>query len=752
MRTVNIDKPVPQRFVNHIIMKHSIALLLAALLPLLAFTAPGHAEEVLKDGVPRYVETQIIPEYTAIKPGEPFTVAIVQKITDGWHTYWKNPGDSGESLGVTWTLPPGFTAGDLQWPVPHRINIGPLTNFGYSNKVMLLTAIVPPNDLGDKDVTLKADLEWLVCQEICVPEAASVSLTLPVATADTALVATDSALFAEARKDLPTPISWPGMVQEQNGALLLSFTQDAGASEDTEALFAGARNFEFYPYEWGLIQNAAPQDNKFDGKTLSFNLVRDTRELQKVAQIEGVVAFEDAQGTRHSVIVQVPVPATPAIVEELAKETLAANTVPPAPAISLWQALGLALLGGLILNLMPCVFPVLSMKALSLVKMSEREQSHAVTHGIMYTLGILVCFGAIAATLIALQAAGQQIGWGFQLQSPIVVLILAYLLFLIGLNLSGVFDITGSRLTNLGYKLTQKQGYTGSFFTGMLATIVATPCTAPFMGAAMGYALTQSAAVALSIFMALGIGLALPYLLLTAIPALRKALPRPGAWMETFRQFLAFPMYASVAWLIWVYGQQVDGSYGILLAGFGIVFIALGVWVWTHTPARQPARFIVRLLALAAFGVSLAIAALSMMRAPLVQSTSGDPAPMATEHAGQWSPYTAATLETALKGNDPVFVDMTAAWCITCKVNERVAIAVDATQALFKEKKVTYLIGDWTNQNPEITKYLATYGRSGVPLYVFYPSRDLTTNTRPEPIVLPQLLTPGLIADIINNT
>ncbi len=746
---MNIDKPAQQRFVNNIPMKHSVALFLVVALSLLTTGTRVHAENVLKDGVPRYVQTEIVPEFTTITPGEPFTVAIVQTIAPEWHTYWKNPGDSGESLSVDWTMPPGFVAGDLQWPAPHRINIGPLTNFGYSEKVVFLSTIAPPADLTGKEVTLKADLQWLVCQELCVPETTTISVTIPISTGRDDKVATNPELFTKARKALPQQVAWAGMVEEQNGKLILTFTPEE--SNDAPILDRAVK-LEFYPYEWGLIQNAASQDNSFDGKKLSLNLLRDSRELQKVAQIEGVVTFEDANGVPQSVIVQVPVPATAAVIETLAKEEMSANTVIPVPDISLWQALALALAGGLILNLMPCVFPVLSMKALSLVKMSEREQSHAVMHGVMYTAGIMVCFGIIAATLIALQHAGQQIGWGFQLQSPVVVLLLAYLLFLIGLNLSGVFDITGSRLTNLGYKLTQKQGYTGSFFTGMLATIVATPCTAPFMGAAMGYALTQSAIVSLSVFMALGLGLALPYLLLTIVPALRKMLPRPGAWMETFRQFLAFPMYASVAWLVWVYGQQVESPYGILLAGFGIVFIALGIWIWGHTPLRQPVRTVVRVLALAAFALAFAIAALSMMRAPVISSLATD-APMAgVQHAGAWSPFTPKALETALQGNDPVFVDMTAAWCITCKVNERVAIAVDSTQALFKEKKVLYLIGDWTNQNAEITAYLKTYGRNGVPLYVFYPARDLTTNTRPEPIVLPQLLTPGLIADIINNT
>lgn len=267
----------------------------------------------------------------------------------------------------------------------------------------------------------------------------------------------------------------------------------------------------------------------------------------------------------------------------------------------------------------------------------------------------------------------------------------------------------------------------------------------------MGYAVTQSSLVALSVFGALGLGLALPYLLLTAIPPLRQALPRPGPWMEKFRQFLAFPMYASTAWLVWVYGQQIDGAYGILLAGMGIVLLAMGVWFWKNAAAREPGRTVARAFSLMCYGLAVVIALLSMVKAPAVAGSAASGADQGTgiQHAGDWHPFTKIALDDALKGNDPVFVNMTASWCITCKVNERVALATDDAQKIFKDNKVLYLIGDWTNQNPEITAYLKSYNRTGVPLYVYYGSRDLTTNQRPDPVVLPQLLTPGLIEDIV---
>ncbi|PZP54413.1 MAG: disulfide bond formation protein DsbD, partial [Micavibrio aeruginosavorus] len=351
--------------------------------------------------------------------------------------------------------------------------------------------------------------------------------------------------------------------------------------------------------------------------------------------------------------------------------------------------------------------------------------------------------------LIVLQKTGENIGWGFQLQNPVVVLLLSYILFVVGLNLSGMFEFTG-RLANIGQDLTQKKGYTGSFFTGALATIVATPCTAPFMGIALGYALLQPPVVSMAIFLALGFGLALPYLLLCVIPALRKALPRPGAWMETFRQFLAFPMFASAAWLLWVYGQQVEGYYTGLMALLGAVFIAMGIWMWKRAPAHQPARSFIHFIAALFIIIAVSIASISMAKIPMtVAKIENSIEEAAIRH--DTIPFSPATFDELIAGKDPVFVEMTASWCITCKVNERIALKTESTKKLFEDHNVSYVQGDWTNQNPEITNFLKSHGRNGVPLYVFYGERDPTTNTRPEPVVLPQLLTNGLVADIVIN-
>ena len=733
-------------------MKKIIPSLLFSFLLSFGFLLPAHAQQ---SGSESYVTMSILPEFDAIKPGSSVSLAIHQVIDEHWHTYWKNPGDSGEATRIRWILPDGVTAGELQWPVPERIAFGPLMNFGYNREATYLVDLTIPADYKEATLPITADIEMLVCSDICVPEIEKIEFTLQVAQNASAAPAHPE-VFNAARSKIPTQVAWQGLVEEADNALLISFTPDA----EILPLLTAAKKVDFFPVEWGLIQNAAPQTLDIAEDKFTLSMPRDTRSLSEVSEIKGTLVYETAEGYRKGFDIQTPVAAvadptadpdavlsdTPPVISEEESEvdpiSLATSTLP--------QALLFALFGGLILNLMPCVFPVLSMKALSLVKMSEREQSHAAAYGLSYTFGVLVCFGAIAGGLIILQQAGEHIGWGFQLQNPILVLLLAYLLFLIGLNLSGFFEFTG-RLGNLGANLANKQGYAGTFFTGMLATIVATPCTAPFMGIALGYALLQPPVIAIAVFLTLGLGLALPFLLLCLIPPLRKALPRPGAWMESFRQFLAFPMFASAAWLVWVYGQQVETMYGVLQALIGIVLLAFSIWIWKRAPRGRAARLFRHFLAAAFFIIAICIAAMSMQK-----MTAIDIQPLPENSQGavledESKPFTLANFNADLAGNKPVFVNMTASWCITCKVNERIALATDATRDLFKEEEVVYYKGDWTNQNPEITDFLKSHGRNGVPLYVFYGERDKTTNQRPAPVVLPQLLTSGLVADIVIN-
>lgn len=410
--------------------------------------------------------------------------------------------------------------------------------------------------------------------------------------------------------------------------------------------------------------------------------------------------------------------------------------------ITLPEVLFFAFLGGLILNLMPCVFPVLSIKALSLLNMSAKKQKHAVLSAVLYMAGVVFTFLVIAALLITLQQTGKEIGWGFQFQNAPVVLFLSYLLFLIGLNLSGFFDIE-FRLGDFSTFNSNKQGYLKDFSTGILATLVATPCMAPFSGVALGYALTQPPTVALSVFFMLGMGLAMPYVLLALIPAFQRILPKPGAWMETFRQFLAFPMYASVIWLIWVL-FRLDGEDIVLKALMGMLAIAFGLWLLKKSPKNNFGRLFILFSAFFFFMFAAGQIAFYKEKKDIVihNVKKGSEVELLT---GQWQAYTPEFLVQALEGDTPVFVDMTADWCITCKINEKTSIEIEQTRFLFKKHQVIMFKGDWTNADPDITAYLKSFNRAGVPLYVYYGAPDEENGIRPDPVVLPELLTPDMM-------
>ena len=557
-----------------------------------------------------------------------------------------------------------------------------------------------PQDAAKAPITLTAKIDILVCKEECIPEEGLYVLKLKDPSQAT--------LPANAADALPKPLSAPVTFSETNGDLILKTA-------------ANATHAEFFPDEWGVIVNAAKSETKSKDGQVTFRQKRDQRALSTFSELKGVLTLDNKSY----------------VIAAKKDSSLASSAAPKnlenAPLI---QTILFALLGGVILNLMPCVFPVLSIKALSLVKISEKHPKLARMHGIAYTSGVITSFLAIAALLISLRAAGSEIGWGFQLQNPIVVTLLAWLLFVIGLNLAGLFEISGG-LGNVGNKLTTSDNLKGSFFTGILATLVATPCTAPFMGVAIGVALLQPPAIALLIFATLGFGLALPYLALSFMPSLRKILPRPGAWMDIFKQFLAFPMFASTAWLIWVLSQQA-GSMGVFGAVMGLVFISFGIWLLRHAPRKKYWRYKVRILALASF-----IFAFFLLPATHMEDMHEANAPANFSQA--WSPE---KLDASLNTRDPVFVEMTAAWCITCKVNHAVAIDRDATRKLFAAKHVHYLIGDWTNQDNRITEYLNSFGRNGVPVYIYYAAPD-ASGKRPAAKILPQVLTTGIVADAV---
>ena len=680
----------------------------------LAFVAGAAAPVTAAQPPSPLVRVELLSETASIRPGETFWIAIRQEITPGWHTYWGvNPGDAGEPTRIEWNLPAGVTAGEITWPYPSRFPVGIAMSYGYENAVVLpIPMTVSDAAKPGSTVTLRGQVSWLVCAKICIPEEAPVALSIPVTAEAPRPDPRGTLLIAAARRNLPVPSPWPASYAATPETVTLSVTTRELAPERVAEVW-------FYPSRWGAIAHAAPQRARIEPGRLTLEVERGQLAEAATTPLDGVlVVAERLDGgiVRQAFALR-------------AEPRPAANT-----RAALW-ALLLALAGGLVLNLMPCVLPVLSVKTLALVGHAGGRAALR-RHGLAYTAGVLVSFAIVAGALLALRAGGEQIGWGFQLQSPTVVILLAYVLFAVALSLSGVFTVSG-RFAGAGQALAGRAtGYTGSFFTGALATVAATPCTAPFMGAAVGYAVTRPWPIALMIFEALALGLALPFLLLTLVPEWRRFLPSPGPWMERLKQALAFPLYASVAWLVWVVSQQ-TGSSGVAAALGGLLLIGFAAWL--HQASRG-AHLTWRRAA------TLAVAALVLGAVALGPLTGAVSPPPAAARADGWEPFTDARLAELRAAGKPVFVNVTAAWCLTCLVNERVALRSPRVTDALARRGVATLRADWTNRDPAITRVLGSFGRNGVPLYLLYPA-----GASGAPAVLPQILSERAIVDALNT-
>jgi thiol:disulfide interchange protein DsbD len=710
---------------NHAMnMRRLLLPLLAVCLPLLGSAAA--AQSLPRFGAPEpHVKAELISPTDAIVPGQPLQVGLKLTHDPEWHTYWQVPGDSGLPTRIDWQLPAGMTAGPIEWPVPHRLPAGPLVNFGYEGETLLLTTLRAPAALATgAPVTLNAKVEWLECKDVCIPGSADVSLTLPVKAS--AAPTAHAALFDRTRQQIPAKLA--GLAARgtiEANRIKLALDLPAGRTADT---------LEFFPLEEARIEPAAPQVlNRGDGVALYLTAAQPVK--ADAASLAGVIVANGGPGKPNGWAAVVEAPMAAGVVSPAAMTAAAAapagtsGAAGTAPTMSLLAALGAAFVGGLILNLMPCVFPVLSLKLMGLAQHRTHTGSMA-SHGIAFAVGVILSFVLLAGLLIALQQAGSALGWGFQLQTPWVVAALTVLFFVIGLNLLGTFEFTfGSGLgnTKAADALVGKSDWRGSFGTGVLAVIVASPCTAPFMSAALGYAITQPAAIALSVFAMLGVGMAAPYLLLTLFPALLAKLPRPGRWMELFKQFMAFPMFATCVWLLWVLAQQVDAG-GIALALGVLVAVAFALW---SLGLAQRGSLAFRWVALA----GAVLAAITFV--PIVTS---EPAVAASKSSSSadWIDYSPQKLAELRGQGKAVFVDFTAAWCVTCQVNKRVALNTDKVKSRFNESGVVRMKADWTNRDEQITRALAEFGRNGVPLYVLY---DRTG----KPTVLPELLTEATV-------
>ena len=650
------------------------------------------------------------------------------KLEPGWHVYWLNPGDSGEPPRISWTVPNGFRFGPLEFPAPERLPLGPLMDYGYENEVLFPFQIDMASGLtSGSTITLDANVNWLVCREVCIPEKAQLEETLDVlsrAGGDASLYfGPDQDLWLRLANQVPRPLPYGDSAVFASTATGFRLTVSTGQRE-TQA--------QFFPEDQNVVDNPAPQTVTATATGFVLDLKKDANLTASPAQLNGVL--ELAGGRNYEIS------ATPGTVNA-PTQTIGFSPMALARiAGTLARIVGLAFLGGLLLNLMPCVFPVLFLKGLSLCRSGTEDRRTLCAHGFVYAFGILVSFWALVALLLGLRAAGATLGWGFQFQSPVFLSLMAGLLFFLGLSLAGQFEI-GLTLTSAGGSLAAKQGYAGSFFTGVLAVVVATPCTAPFMGAAIGYALAQPAAVTFAVFTALALGLAAPYVALTLQPAWTRLLPKPGVWMDILKQAISVPIFGTVIWLAWVVAQAYGANcflrcwrsfcFSPLPGGF----LAAGQQSGGRPSSR--ASFCLR----RPLRASLRRRSSRSHRLP----TPARPSSGGAAAASTWQPWSADAVQKALAAGQPVFVDFTASWCLSCQVNERVALGRPEVMQAFAAANVVLLRADWTREDPAITQALTDLGRSGVPVYALY------TPGQSAPQLLPQVLTPGIVTDALSK-
>jgi thiol:disulfide interchange protein DsbD len=646
-----------------------------------------------------HAEGTILLERSAATPGDTFLGALRLKMADGWHVYWVNPGDSGLPPTAAWASSPEVTAGAFRFPTPHAIPLATLMNYGYENEVVLPFEVKVSADAAvGSPLTIGAKFEYLICADICIPEDVTLSTALPVAATPSA-DDTASKIIAETLPSIPVPLTGQAMVERSGDTLKVGVVDDSLASA-----IATAKSVRFFPYGSEIL-HAAPQVVRTGLDGVSVELKANTMFAKPGDNaLGGIIGIETTDGKLRGW----EVPATPGAVPASVTTTLfagvaAAVEAPPLPIGELLLTLGLAFLGGLVLNLMPCVLPVLTIKAAGLVHTAhDPKQSRA--HGLAYLAGVVVCFVAIGAILIALKAAGDtSAGLGFQLQYSWVVGLFALVMFAVGLNMLGVFEMGGS-LMGVGGSLADRGGASGAFFTGLLAAFVGAPCVGPFMAGAVGAALVQPAPVVMLIFVVMGLGLAAPFTLLSFTPALAKVLPKPGKWMITFKQALSFPMFLTALWLLWVLSAQA-GADGVIWALGGAIALSFGIWLATRVGRSAVGRAVSTAVILGAFAVP-------------VFGTISPPAAAAVVTASTWSPERIAELKSEGR---VIFVDFTARWCVTCQVNKG-AMHDAAVQKTFADLNVAFLEADWTNKDSVIFEELKRHGAGGVPLYLVYPA------------------------------
>lgn len=659
----------------------------------------------------------LVADSSAVIPGKPFRVGLYLQMPPGWHTYWQHPGDVGLPPSIRWELPPGFSVSSFRWPIPRRlISTGDIVDYTYEGDLLLIAEVRTPADLGVKEIVLRGHAAWLVCAEVCVPGEKDLSLTLPVATD---AVPTNTALFERFEKLIPAAVP----------PFPVSVSKFAGGMEICAQPGWDIKNFSFYPL---------PTANQKIGPTIEVHHPGEKGwaiRVPVVGNLKGVLVTESEEGIRRGYDLKLEKESSSSLglVQKLKPSTGA--TISP---LNLFQAILYGFLGGLILNLMPCVFPVISLKIFGFIQQAGEKPRLIFHHGLAFASGVFAWFFILATTVVVLQYQGETANWAFQFQNPAFNFVIIATVFVFALNMLGVFEIflPGSATTKLS-QLSDKSGLVGSFFQGGFATLLATPCTAPFLGAALGFAFSQSGVVIFLVFASVAFGLALPYLLLSAQTGWIRFVPRPGPWMERVKQFMAFPLFATVVWLLMVLGSQrglsaVIATLAVLLC-LGFCCWMVGSFVQTGTSGLRRGFYLLASLIIACSAIFFAW--------PYVVKMNK------TQSVGiPWKPYSEAALHEALAAGSAVFVDFTADWCLSCKFNEKTAIERPAVAAAFRSQGIVPFKGDWTDKDPAISAALRAFGRAGVPFYVFYPAGKPNA-----PVILPELLTESLLLETLKN-
>lgn len=711
-------------------------------------------------GGPAHVKAELIQEEETIQPGQPFWVAVSLKVEDGWHVYWKNPGDAGIPLKVEWNLPAGFEAGPLQWPFPEKFTVADMVGFGYEKDVVFLSQITPPQQINsDEDLSLTAQVKWLVCSALtCQPGSASVTSPLKIAQQTPVPNANVKDFFAQARSKIPQTHVEVKTIRK-HGIVQVEVPQEIAGIQDKTI-----QNIYFFPEDKDVIDHSIEPTvdlTKTDHNRYLVNL-KGSDEIGACSKtLKGVLVLHKQEGNQESYqAFDIDSPIQNSCEQDVLslregnKQELAlaiGNPTLDSTVSSTFEGgLGLALLfafaGGMILNLMPCVLPVISFKVMSFVKMAGQSRALIFKHGLMFSLGVLLSFWVLASAMLLLRAYGQSVGWGFQLQEPIFVVILASLLFIFSLSLFNVFEwglgvAAWAGQTEVETKQ-KSSGYVGSFCSGILATAVATPCTGPFLGSAVGFAVTLPIWQAMSIFTFLALGMCFPYLLLSAFPACLRFMPKPGAWMETFKQLMGFLLLTTVLWLAWVFSAQTNTfSLICLLAGF--LCFSIGAWLYGRGSAPLVSR--AKRVVAYAFVLIFFVMGCQAILLPKATWSHQEGTKQGKDQWAGWEEFSPERVAQLRNEGKPVLIDFTAKWCLICQANHLVLSSGDVEKEL-ANAGVVKLKADWTKSDPVITQELSKFGRNSVPLYVYYGPGE-----QQEPKILPQVLTPDVVIDHVKT-